>query len=36
MRAIILIITLFVSLTSISQKKMKSVIEKLTYRAYYN
>lgn len=36
MRAIILIITLFVSLPAISQKKLSNVIEKLTYRGYYN
>ena len=36
MRAIILIVTLFVSLPAISQKKLPNVIEKLTYRGYYN
>ena len=36
MRTIILIVTLFVSLPAISQKKLPNVIEKLTYRGYYN
>lgn len=36
MRTIILIMALFVSLPAVSQKKVPRVIEKLTYRGYYN
>ena len=36
MRIIILILTLFVSLPAVSQRKVPNVIEKLTYRGYYN
>ncbi len=36
MRIIILIVTLFVSLPAVSQRKVPNVIEKLTYRGYYN
>ena len=36
MRTIILIIALLISLPAVSQKKLPNVIEKLTYRGYYN